>query len=83
MSISPFVVAECLSKVGNDKSDGSILSSNHLILASPVLSSDPATFFTVVLRHGYKPAALRCCTLVPIPKPRKDPLSPTTTDLLP
>ena len=64
---------ECLSKLGNDKSDSSILSSNHLILASPVLSSYLATFFTIVLRHGYMPAALCDCTLVPIPKPRKDP----------
>ena len=73
-SIYPYVVVECLSRLGiNDKSDDSILSSNHLILASPVLSSYPATFFTVVLCHGYMPAALRDCTLVPIPKPRKDP----------
>ena len=29
-------------------------------------------YFTVVLRHGYMPIALRNCALKPIPKPHKD-----------
>ena len=71
--IEPHVVAECLKKLGKDKSDGSSVSSNLLILASPMLYSFLSELFTVILRHGYMPESLRDCTLVPIPKPFKDP----------
>lgn len=30
-------------------------------------------FFTVIIRHGYMPKLLRNCTLIPVPKPGKDP----------
>ena len=47
------------------------LSSNHLLLASPVITNFLTLLFTVILCHGYMPSALRdwVCTLVPIPKP--------------
>ena len=48
-------------------SDGSSVSSNLLILASPMLYSFLSDLFTVILRHGYMPESLRDCTLVPIP----------------
>ena len=49
------------------------MSSNHLILASPVLISFLSDFFSVILRHVYMPKLLRDCTIVPVPKPQKDP----------
>ena len=73
ISISPDMVFECLSNLGKDKSDGSSLTSNHLILAASSLSSYLANLFTVIIRHGYMPTAWRDCILVPIPKPLKDP----------
>lgn len=65
--IEPQTVAECLKKLGKDISDGSLVSSNMLLLASPVLSSFVAELFTAILCHGYMPDRLRDCTLVPIP----------------
>ena len=57
----------------NKLSDGTGLSSNHFFVAASVLAAPFTDFFTVVLRRGYMPFALRNCVLVPIPKPYKDP----------
>ena len=65
-------ISESLSSLGRDKCDGTDLSSNHLILASPVIVSFLTEFFSVILRHGYMPEALRNCTIKPIPKPHRD-----------
>ena len=73
MFITEEVIEESLLKLGRDKSDGTSLSSNHLILASPVIASFLSHLFTLILRHGYMPKALRDCLLIPIPKPNKDP----------
>ena len=73
MGISTAVVEDCLKKLGKDKSDGLCLLSNHLLLASPVLTSFLSDFFSVILHHGYMPKLLRDCVVVPIPKPHKDP----------
>ena len=71
--VKEVVIEPHLKKLGKDKSDGSSVSSNLLILASPMLFSFLSELFTVILRHGYMPETLRDCTLVPIPKPFKDP----------
>jgi len=71
--VSEQVVHDSLLSLGLDKSDGTGLSSNHFFVAASVLAAPLADFFTVVLRHGYMPSALRNCVLVPIPKPHKDP----------
>lgn len=73
VSVSRSVVEECLKGLGKDKYDGSSLSSNHIILASPVLINFLSDFFTIILRHGYMPKLLRDCVVLPIPKPFKDP----------
>ena len=46
-----------------------------LIFALPAIEGFVAKLFTCILRHGYMPAALRDCILVPIPKGNKDPTS--------
>ena len=73
ISIGPETVSEALDKLRTNKQDGSQLSSNHLLLAAPVLDEFLSKFFTVIIRHGYMPKLLRNCTLIPIPKPGKDP----------
>ena len=55
------------------KSDGSLLMSDHLIHALPMVRSSLAGLFTAIIRHGYMPAPIRNCVLVPIPKTSKDP----------
>ena len=75
ISIPPETVMHCLGKLGPHKSDNSPLSSNHLIAASPVLSTFLSQLFTIILRHGYMPASIRDCTIVPIPKSHLDPTS--------
>lgn len=57
------------------KADGTSLLSDHLIFALPAIERFVADLFTCILRHGYMPAALRDCILVPIPKGNKDPTS--------
>ena len=57
------------------KADGTSLLSDHLIFALPAIEGFVAKLFTCILRHGYMPAALRDCILVPIPKGNKDPTS--------
>ena len=56
------------------KADGTSLVSDHLIFALPAIEEFVASLFTGILRHGYMPAALRDCILVPIPK------DPTSSD---
>ena len=73
ISIVPQTVSEALDKLRTNKQDGSQLSSNHLLLAAPVLDKFLSKFFTVIIRHGYMPQLLRNCTLIPIPKSGKDP----------
>ena len=63
--------AFCLLK--HHKNDGTDLSSDHLILALPAIELFAADLFTSILRHGYMPAVLHDCILVPIPKGNKDP----------
>ena len=70
ISIVPETVSEALEKLRTNKQDGSQLSSNHLLLAAPVLDEFLSKFFTVI-RH--MPQLLRNCTLIPIPKSGKDP----------
>ncbi len=70
VKISIELVEHCLKELGLNKSDGTILSSNHFVLASSVIAQPLAELF---LRHGHMPAAMRDCVLVPIPKPLKDP----------
>ena len=55
------------------KADGTSLLSDHLIFALPAIEGFVAKLFTCILRHGYMPAALRDCILVPIPKGKKAP----------
>ena len=54
--------------------DGSLLVSDHLIHALPAVGTSIAKLFTSILRHGYMPAQLHNCTLVPIRKGSKDPV---------
>jgi len=75
LEISPDVVSEAFSHLKRNKSDGTSLSSNHFISASPVLINSLSHLFTIMLRHGYVPTCLRDCVLLPIPKPGKDPAS--------
>ena len=57
------------------KADGTSLLSDLLIFALPAIEGFVPDLFTCILRHGYMPAALRYCILVPIPKGNKDPTS--------
>ena len=59
--------------MGRDKSDDDGLSSNHVLLATSVLTGALTNLFTAALRHGYMPTLLTKCTLVPILKLNKDP----------
>ena len=55
------------------KSDGSGLSSDHLVHAAPVISNTLADLCTAIICHGHMPEALSNCILVPILKGQKDP----------
>ena len=57
------------------KADGTSLLSDHLIFVLPAIEGFVADLFTCILHHGYMPAALHDCILVPIPKGNKDPTS--------
>ena len=72
-TITEPLVYSALLSLGRDKSDDDGLSSNHLLLATSVLTGPLANLFTAALRHGYMPTLLTKCTLVPILKPNKDP----------
>ena len=73
IQISPSVVSESLNRLKLSKSDGTKLSSNQFICASPVLPELLSNLFTAMLLHGYVPDSLRDCILQPILKPGKDP----------
>ena len=72
-TITEPLVYSALLGLGRNKSDDDGLSSNHLLLATSVLTGPLANHFTDALRHGYMPTLLTKCTLVPILKPNKDP----------
>ena len=57
------------------KSDGTPVSSNHILYAAPALTNFLSSFFTAILRHGCMPKALADCILVPSLKSNKDPTS--------
>ena len=59
--------------IKHGKSDGTSLSSDFLIYAAPVIADALAQLFTAILQHGYVPASLRDCLIVPIRKGQKDP----------
>ena len=73
IKISPSVVSECIAKLDKNKSDGSSFSSNNLLVASTALCDFLSKLFTSILRHGYMPKLIRNCSVLPIPKPHKDP----------
>ena len=68
-------VLDTIQHLKRDKKDDSSLVSNHFIIAAPVIAEPLANFFSVLLRHGFLPAQLVNCVLVPIPKPGKNPSS--------
>ena len=68
-------VLDAIQHLKRDKKDDSSLVSNHFIIAAPVIAEPLANFFSVLLRHGFLPAQLVNCVLVPIPKPGKNPSS--------
>ena len=71
-SISVSTVKEALSHLKLDRSDGTVLNSNHFICASSVLSTFLSKLFTALLQHGYVSKSLRDCIMQPIPKPGQD-----------
>ena len=75
VSISEECVVNAFSHLKCGKSDGSTLTSHHLIHALPAICSPLPTLFTAILRRGYLPMPIKDCTIVPIPKGNKDPSS--------
>ena len=75
IEITPSMVADAMSCLKRFKSDGTPVSSNHLLYAAPALTNFLWSFFTAILRHGYMPKALADCILVPSLKSNKDPTS--------
>ena len=71
LDVSPDSALEYIGHLKHGKFDGTSLSSDFLIYAAPVIAL--VQFFTAILRHGYVPASLRDCLIVPIPKGQKDP----------
>ena len=71
-STSVNTVTEARSHLKFDKSDGTVLNSNHFICAASVLSTCLSKLFTAMLRHGHVTKSLRECVMQPIPKPKKD-----------
>ena len=76
--VNTFVITEeCVLKAFSNlklkKSGSSNLDSNHFIKALPVITDFLSSLFTVLLRHGYLPACLKDCILVPVPKSGKEP----------
>ena len=74
IEITPSMVADAMSCLKRFKSDGTPVSSNHILYAAPA-SNFLSSFFTAILRHGYMPKALADCILVPSLKSNKDPTS--------
>ena len=55
LSIDTNTVSESPARLKTGKNDCTQLSSYHLLLASPVIDSFLATFFTVIIRHSFMP----------------------------
>lgn len=68
--VSPETVIAALEKLKPNMQDDS---PNYLLLAAPALDEFLSLFFTIIIGHGYMPTLLKNCTLIPIPKPGKDP----------
>ena len=75
VSVSSSCVRSTFKLLKPHKADGTSLLSDHLIFALPAIEGFVADLFTCILHHGYVPAALRDCILVPIPMSIKDPTS--------
>ena len=45
------------------------MDSSHFVLAAPVIADSLASFFLVVLQHGFLLHQLTDCVLVPFPEP--------------
>ena len=73
ISVSVDTVFAALSKLKPSKKETTTLSSDHFIKSSSVIAPFLASFVTALLRHCYMPSVISGCTLVPIPKPGKDP----------
>ena len=73
IQFSPKYILQAICNLKLSKSDGSGLSSDHLVNAAPVISSTLADLCTAIIRHGHMPEALSNCNLVLIPKGQKDP----------
>ena len=69
-------ISSLLSSANSESSDSLLHQlTDHLIFALPAIEGFVADLFTCILHHGYVPAALRDCILVPIPMSIKDPTS--------
>ena len=73
IQFSPECIFQAICNLKLSKSDGSGLSSDHLVHAAPVISNTLADLCTAIIRHGHMPEALSNCILVPIPIDQKDP----------
>ena len=73
ISVSADTVFAALSKLKPSKRENSTLSSDHFIKSSSVIAAFLTSIVTALLRHCYMPSVISGCTLVPIPKPGKDP----------
>ena len=74
LPFSPKCILQAICNLKLSKSNGSGLSSHHLVPAAPVISNTLADFCTAIIHHGHMPEALSICTVVPIPKGKKDPM---------
>ena len=74
ISVSVDNVFAALSKLKSSKRENSTLSSDHFMKSSFVIIAPfLASFANAFLHHYYMPSVISGCTLVPIPKPGKDP----------
>ena len=73
ISVSVDTVFAAPSKLKPSQRENSTLSSDHFIKSSSVIASFLASIVAALLRHCYMPSVISGCTLVPIPKPGKDP----------
>ena len=69
------VVFEAIHHLKKGKLDHFHLESTHFIHAVPIFAEPLSISFSVLLRHSYLPPQLVNCTLVPVPKPCKNPSS--------
>ena len=75
--LSSVIVSEdnvscAISQLKSHKSDAYGVTTEHLKLASPVITNHLSSLFTSILRHGYMPQSFRDSVLVPVPKGNKD-----------